>query len=63
MPSEYLDMFINFKLKVLEAKNTGFDTLPAFMNELAGYREQLSKPYLQDRSFIDRLVYEAYYQY
>ncbi len=62
VPSEYLDMFINFKLKVLEAKNTGFDTMPAFKNELSGYREQLSKPYLQDRSLIEDLVNEAYYR-
>jgi peptidyl-prolyl cis-trans isomerase SurA len=59
-PAEYLEMFINFKLKVLEARKLGYDTLPAFINELAGYREQLSKPYLQDRSLIDDLVKEAY---
>ncbi len=61
-PAEYLDMFVNFKLKVLEAKNAGYDTLPAFVNELAGYREQLSKPYLQDRTLIDELISEAYYR-
>ncbi len=59
-PAEYLEMFINFKLKVLEAKKLGYDTLTSFVNELAGYREQLSKPYLQDRNLIDRLVLEAY---
>ena len=59
-PAEYLDMFVNFKLKVLEARNLGFDTLTSFINELAGYREQLSRPYLQDRSMIDELVSEAY---
>lgn len=59
-PAEYLEMFINFKLKVLEARKLGYDTLESFVNELAGYREQLSKPYLQDRNLIDRLVVEAY---
>jgi peptidyl-prolyl cis-trans isomerase SurA len=58
--AEYLDMFINFKLKVLEAKKLGYDTTSLFINELAGYREQLSKPYLQDRKLIDQLVREAY---
>jgi len=58
--AEYLDMFVNFKLKVLEARNLGFDTLTSFINELHGYREQLSRPYLQDRSLIDELVKEAY---
>ena len=36
--------------------------LPSFVNELAGYREQLAKPYLQDRKLIDQLVQEAYYR-
>ena len=59
---EYLELFINFKLKVLEAKRLGFDTVPSFVKELAGYREQLEKPYLQDRNVIDALVREAYYR-
>ena len=59
---EYLDLFINFKLKVLEAKRLGFDTVPSFIKELAGYREQLEKPYLQDRNVINALVQEAYYR-
>ncbi|HPO48264.1 MAG TPA: peptidylprolyl isomerase, partial [Paludibacteraceae bacterium] len=46
---EYVDLFINFKLKVIEAENTGLDTMPSFINELAGYRTQLAKPYLTDR--------------
>ena len=61
-PEEYLDMFINFKLKVLEAKRLGYDTLQSFVSELAGYRDQLSKPYLQDRTLIDNLLEEAYYR-
>jgi peptidyl-prolyl cis-trans isomerase SurA len=60
--AEYLEMFINFKLKVLEAEKLGYDTLSSFINELAGYKDQLSKPYLQDRKLIDKLVQEAYYR-
>lgn len=59
---EYLDLYINFKLKVLEAKRLGYDTMQSFIKELAGYREQLAKPYLQDREFIDQQVKEAYYR-
>jgi|WetSurMetagenome_2_1015567.scaffolds.fasta_scaffold15697_4 peptidyl-prolyl cis-trans isomerase SurA len=61
-PAEYLDMFINFKLKVLEATRLHYDTVPSFITELTGYRDQLSKPYLQDRQFIDQLIREAYYR-
>jgi peptidyl-prolyl cis-trans isomerase SurA len=60
--ADYLEMFINFKLKVLESEKLGYDTLPSFINELAGYRDQLAKPYLQNRSLIDKLVQEAYYR-
>lgn len=40
---EYVDLFINFKLKVEEAKAQGIDTTKSFVNELAGYRSQLTK--------------------
>jgi len=59
-PAEYLNLFINYKLKVLEAKSRGYDTVASFRTELAGYREQLVKPYLQDRQVIDRQVREVY---
>ena len=56
---EYVELFINFKLKVKEAKNLGFDTVPSFINELEGYRKQLAKPYLRDDNFNDELFDEA----
>jgi peptidyl-prolyl cis-trans isomerase SurA len=57
---EYVDLFINFKLKVEEAKAQGIDTTSAFINELAGYRSQLAKPYLTDQKFEEKLMQEAY---
>jgi len=57
---EYLDLFINFKLKVKEAEDSGLDTLTSFKTELGGYRDQLAKPYFSDEATIDRLVKEAY---
>mgnify|MGYP001334832323 CR=1 FL=1 len=56
---EYIELYINFKLKVKEAKSLGFDTLSTFVNELEGYKKQLSKPYLRDDSFNDELFEEA----
>jgi len=58
--NEYLDLFINFKLKVIEAEDLGLDTVTSFKKELAGYREQLAKPYFVDEQTIDALVQEAY---
>jgi peptidyl-prolyl cis-trans isomerase SurA len=59
---DYLNLFINFKLKVLEAKNQGYDTMRSFVTELAGYRDQLAKPYLQNRKVMDSQLQEAYYR-
>ena len=57
---EYLDLFINFKLKVREAESLGMDTIPSFIKELGGYRSQLATPYLVDNEAGDRLIKEAY---
>ena len=53
---EYLDMFINFKLKVTEAEAQGIDTTEAFRKELKGYRAQATPKYLQDDAAMDSLV-------
>ena len=57
---EYLDLFINYKLKVIEAENLGYDTMPSFIKEMEGYTEQLAKPYLENNEMTDSLVDEAY---
>ena len=58
--ADYLDLFVKFKLKVRAARELGIDTTQAYLTELAGYQEQLVKPYLQDEEFTDQLVREAY---
>jgi peptidyl-prolyl cis-trans isomerase SurA len=57
---EYLDLYINFKLKVKEAKTLKLDTNPNFIAELAGYRKQLANPYLTDKKVSEGLMQEAY---
>jgi peptidyl-prolyl cis-trans isomerase SurA len=59
-PSEYLELYINFKLKVKEAVDMGKDTLPGFVREFSGYRAQLAKPYLVDKKAEDEVIAEAY---
>ena len=56
----YFKLFVNFKLKVHDAKNRGLDTLSVLINEFESYKEQIRKPYLTDESAIDNLVKEAY---
>ncbi len=57
---EYLDLFINYKLKVKEAERLGYDTIPKLQKELAGYRDQLAEPYLIDEEVNKELMEEAY---
>lgn len=57
---EYLELYVNFKLKVQRAKEMQLDTIPQLMKELDGYRKQLSDSYLIDREVTDRLIKEAY---
>ena len=59
---EYIQLFVNFKLKVIAAEELGLDTTKKFINELSGYRVQLEKPYLIDTSINEDLINEAYYR-
>ena len=59
---EYIQLFINFKLKVIAAEDLGLDTTKKFIDELSGYRVQLEKPYLIDTSINEDLINEAYYR-
>ncbi len=57
---EYMELFVNFKLKVHEAQVLGMDTTKSFIQELSGYRSQLAQPYLTDKNVEDELIQEAY---
>ncbi|HNW53630.1 MAG TPA: peptidylprolyl isomerase, partial [Bacteroidales bacterium] len=57
---EYLDLYINFRLKVTEARALGMDTIKSFSDELAGYRKQLAQPYLMDNEESEKIIREAY---
>ena len=57
---DYMELFKKFKLKVAEAESLGYDTIPKLKKELAGYRKQLSQPYLVDSAENKALVQQAY---
>lgn len=59
-PKDYLELFIDFKLKVTEAENMKMDTSRAFIDELAGYRMEVAAPYLTDHNFDEQFVHEMY---
>lgn len=58
--NEYLEQFINFKLKVVEAENLGLDTTKAFKEEFNMYRKELIKPYMIDSLSLDELLRHSY---
>ncbi len=58
--NDYLSLYINFKLKVLEAEALKMDTISSFIKELDGYRTQLAKPYFIDETVNEQLLDEAY---
>ena len=58
--TDYLTLYTNFRLKVLDAEKQGLDTTRAFNRELDGYRQQLAQPYLTEKGVTDQLVREAY---
>jgi len=60
---EYLELFINFKLKVTEARGKGYDTTKAYRDELNKYQDQLASPYLTEKEVTQALIKEAYVRY
>lgn len=57
---EYLELFINYKMKLAQARELGLDTIESYVSEVNSYREQLVAPYLNDASITDTLIQEAY---
>lgn len=56
---EYLQLYIASRLKIKEAKNLRYDTLPQIVSDLATLREQIIPAYLKDNETINTLVAEA----
>jgi peptidyl-prolyl cis-trans isomerase SurA len=56
---EYIDLYVNFRLKFAEAHRKRLDTLSSLREELAGYREQAVSSYLTDKEVSQRMTHEA----
>lgn len=57
--SSFLSSFINYKLKVHYAHDTGIDALSAFRRPQMWYRGKLLKKYLVDAEKEEQTVVEA----
>ncbi len=59
-PMDYLDLFVNFKLKVSEAYAMGLHEDPEYKKELRKYISQLQSSFLIDKETQESLLIEAY---
>ncbi len=58
--ANYLDLYVNYKLKLKEAYDLKMDTIPSYIREFTKYKNQLIQPYLKDESTKTDLIKEAY---
>jgi peptidyl-prolyl cis-trans isomerase SurA len=56
---EYIDLYVNFRLKCAEAASLQLDTIVALQEELATYRKQAAEKYLTDKEVSDKILEEA----
>jgi peptidyl-prolyl cis-trans isomerase SurA len=57
---EYLDLYINSRLKIRQAYDKGFDTLPQIRAEVENLRGQIIENYMSDPKANERLAKEAF---
>lgn len=57
---DYVNRFVDYKLKVAEAERLGYDTLPRIKEEIDGYKDDMLAPFLIDTEMQEQLVQEAY---
>lgn len=60
---DYVEMFVNYKLKVADALANGYDTTESYKTELTQYRNELAAPYMVDAEALDSLKNDAYNRY
>ncbi len=58
--NHYLDLFINYKLKLAEAKALEYDQKESYLKEFKMYENQLSKAYMTDKKVSEALLQEAF---
>ncbi|BAO54142.1 peptidylprolyl isomerase [Nonlabens marinus] len=56
----YLQLYIDYRLKLLQAQEMGLQNGESYKQELKSYRNSLAESYLTDNEVTDALVQEAY---
>ncbi len=58
--SDYLDLYIKSRLKIQEAYERHYDTLPGIKTEIASLRSQISEKYMANPELTARMTREAF---
>ena len=57
---EYVDMFINYKMKIIEAKRENYEDKANYRSEYEKYAKQLVIPFVRDEETENALLQEAF---
>ncbi|MEM8558092.1 MAG: peptidylprolyl isomerase, partial [Bacteroidota bacterium] len=57
---DFLERYVNFRLKVQAARDLGLDEDSSYTAELDSYREQLARPYLLEQEVTEEIVRSIY---
>ena len=57
---DFLERYVNFRLKVQAAEEAGITDLPSVRNEIRSYRANLARPYLLEQEVLEPLVRTLY---
>ena len=57
---DYVDLYINYRLKVQAALDAKMDTLSSFQKEYRTYRDVQLKPFVYDSLYADSVVHSVY---
>lgn len=57
---DYVQLYVNYQAKLVDAYAMGLDTTKSLTTELASYRKELAAPYLIDSATMQALLREAY---
>lgn len=59
-PEQYLQRFIDYKLKVQRARDERQDTTAAFIKDFRDYRRELAEPYMTDTTVYNTTLHNSY---
>ncbi len=57
---EYLNLYINYKLKLLDAKSMGLQNDSNIIEQINKYRSEITRPYINNPKVMDSLAKDAY---